>query len=108
MTCKAIRKRTWWGLPRNHGRPCASMANLTSRSGARWRPGACPACPSKDHSTRDSFQQAESGTILAAFGGTRMSSTKVQGEGTEAYQQSVEEVLAALDTDARSGLSTGE
>ncbi|MCI0535713.1 MAG: cation-translocating P-type ATPase [Verrucomicrobiales bacterium] len=37
-----------------------------------------------------------------------MSAIKVQRERTEHYQQSVDEVLAAFDTDARRGLSEGE
>jgi Ca2+-transporting ATPase len=37
-----------------------------------------------------------------------MSAAKVQREQTEAYQQSVDEVLVALDTEARRGLSEGE
>jgi len=37
-----------------------------------------------------------------------MSDTKVQSERTEAYQQTIDEVLTALGTDARRGLSEVE
>jgi Cation transporter/ATPase, N-terminus len=37
-----------------------------------------------------------------------MSTAKVLGERTEAYQRSVDEVLLALDADARRGLSEEE
>ena len=49
------------------------------------------------------------GNVAHRFGLYRqMSDAEVQRQRTEAYQQEVDEVLHALGTDARRGLSDGE